>query len=100
MIIVLTLSILRWLASIPDNNLDDEMVRVVEKELIGVSSAHLTLKINHDCVQYKKATKERQKGKEDPSHTVERLTGSTTWAKFSLRADFLTTLFVFNECNL
>ena len=33
MIIELTLSILRWLASRSENTLDDEMVRVVEREL-------------------------------------------------------------------
>ena len=33
MIIVLTLSILRWVASRSENTLDDEMVKVVEEEL-------------------------------------------------------------------
>ena len=33
MIIDLTLSILKWLASISENTLDDEMVMVVEREL-------------------------------------------------------------------
>ena len=36
MIIELTLRILRWIASRSENTLDDEMVRVVEKELWGV----------------------------------------------------------------
>ena len=35
MIIELTLSILKWLASRSENTLDDEMVRVIEKELKG-----------------------------------------------------------------
>ena len=35
MIIELTLSILKWLASRSENTLDDEMVKVVEKELKG-----------------------------------------------------------------
>ena len=35
MIIELTLSILKWLASRSENTLDDEMVKVVEKGLKG-----------------------------------------------------------------
>ena len=37
MIIELTFSILKWLDSRSENNLDDEMVSVVEKELRGGS---------------------------------------------------------------